>query len=119
MSSGTKRIWNYCFARCVGLKACMHSLKPSFTKAYKRAIGFTGRMNFWQMRFWDHIIRDEVDLQRHLDYIHYNPVKHGWVAKPEDWPHSSFLAWKERGAYTDGWGWSEPQSVVGCGEMGE
>lgn len=76
-------------------------------------------MNFWQMRFWDHIIRDEVDLQRHLDYIHYNPVKHGWVAKPEDWPHSSFLAWKERGAYTDGWGWSEPQSVVGCGEMGE
>jgi putative transposase len=76
-------------------------------------------MQFWQKRFWDHVIRDEVDFQRHLDYIHYNPVKHGLVIKPEDWAHSSFSAWKERDAYPDGWGWSEPQSVVGCNQMGE
>jgi putative transposase len=97
----------------------MHSLKPNFTKAYKRAIGITGSMKFWQKRFWDHIIRDEVDLRRHLDYVHYNPVKHGLVTKPEDWVHSSFLTWKKRGAYPDGWGWSEPQSVIGCDQMGE
>jgi putative transposase len=90
----------------------MHSLKPNFTKAYKEATGIVGSMKFWQKRFWDHIIRDEMDLERHLDYIHYNPVKHGLTTKPEDWRHSSFLAWKERGAYPDGWGWTEPVSVV-------
>jgi putative transposase len=90
----------------------MHSLKPNFTKAYKQTIGVAGSMKFWQKRFWDHIIRDEADFERHLDYIHYNPVKHGLVHKPEDWPRSSFLAWKARGAYADGWGWSAPHSVA-------
>ena len=98
----------------------MHSLKPNFTKAYKQTIGFTGSLRFWQKRFWDHVIRDETDLQRHLDYIHYNPVKHGLVIKPEDWAHSSFLAWKERGAYPDEWGWAVPRSLAGLdGSMGE
>jgi putative transposase len=87
----------------------MHSLKPNFTKAYKQAIGVTGRLKFWQKRFWDHIIRDETDLQNHLNYIHYNPVKHGLVTRPEDWPHSSLLYWKSRGAYPDGWGWLPPE----------
>lgn len=90
----------------------MHSLKPNFTKAYKQAIGVAGNMTFWQKRFWDHIIRDEMDFQRHLDYIHYNPVKHRLVARPEDWPHSSFLEWKKRGAYEDKWGWGLPQSLA-------
>ena len=44
----------------------------------------------WQPRFWEHRIRDEGDLRRHLDYIHYNPVKHGHVANPGTWPYSSF-----------------------------
>jgi len=83
----------------------MHSLKPNFTKSYKKSVDVTGSMKFWQKRFYDHIIRDETDFQRHLDYIHYNPVKHDLVEKPEDWPHSSFLAWKERGAYPNQWGW--------------
>lgn len=98
----------------------MHSLKPNFTKAYKRTMGITGGMKFWQKRFWDHVIRDEMDFQRHLDYIHYNPVKHGLVTKPEDWAHSSFLVWKERGAYPDGWGWGVPHSLAEFDElMGE
>ena len=97
----------------------MHSFKPNFTKAYKQAAGITRPTKLWQKRFWDHIIRDEVDLHRHLDYIHYNPVKHRWVTKPENWAHSSFLAWKKRGAYPDGWGWSEPQSVRNCDQTGE
>jgi putative transposase len=84
----------------------MHSLKPNFTKRYKAALGVVGSMRFWQPRFWDHIIRDEEDLHRHLDYIHYNPVRHGLIDRPEAWPHSSFAVWKERGAYADGWGWA-------------
>jgi putative transposase len=98
----------------------MHSLKPNFTKAYKQRTGIEGSLGFWQRRFYDHIIRDEDDFGRHLDYIHYNPVKHGWASRTEDWPHSSFLAWKERGVYEDEWGWAEPQSLIMWNrEMGE
>jgi putative transposase len=43
----------------------------------------------WQRRYWEHQIRDELDLAKHVDYIHNNPVKHGWVHNPEDWPHST------------------------------
>ena len=43
----------------------------------------------WQRRYWEHCIRDEQDLQQHIDYIHYNPVKHGYVQRPSDWPFSS------------------------------
>ena len=49
-----------------------------------------GEIAFWQRRFWEHTIRDEEDLRRHLDYIHFNPVKHGLVRAVSDWPHSSF-----------------------------
>ncbi len=44
----------------------------------------------WQRRFWEHAIRDEVDFNQHVDYIHYNPVKHGYVLCVIDWPYSSF-----------------------------
>jgi putative transposase len=49
-----------------------------------------GEHGVWQRRFWEHQIRDEADLERHVDYIHYNPVKHGYAARPADWPWSSF-----------------------------
>lgn len=57
----------------------------------------------WQRRFWEHVIRDEEDLNRHLDYIHYNPVKHGLVGCPHAWPHSSFARWVLRGGYKMNW----------------
>ncbi|MBK7144915.1 MAG: transposase [Xanthomonadales bacterium] len=57
----------------------------------------------WQKRFRDHIIRDENDLARHMDYIHYNPVKHGWAQRATDWPDSSLAAWIQRGAYPPDW----------------
>lgn len=44
----------------------------------------------WQRRFYEHVIRDDRDLQNHIDYIHINPVKHGYVKRVQDWPHSSF-----------------------------
>jgi putative transposase len=58
----------------------------------------------WQARFWEHLIRDESDLHRHLDYIHYNPVKHGYVANVADWQDSSFAHLVQRGWYDAKWG---------------
>jgi putative transposase len=58
----------------------------------------------WQRRYWEHQIRDENDLARHVDYIHYNPVKHGWVSHPVDWPHSTLHNYIERGMMTPDWG---------------
>ena len=57
----------------------------------------------WQRRFWEHSIRDEVDLQKHLDYIHYNPVKHGLVSCPHLWSYSSFSHWVKRDRYAQDW----------------
>jgi putative transposase len=58
----------------------------------------------WQRRFCEHLIRDEADFSNHLDYIHLNPVQHGLVARPAQWPHSSFAIWVKRGRYDPDWG---------------
>ena len=58
----------------------------------------------WQRRYWEHQIRNESDLTRHVDYIHYNPVKHGWVSRPVDWPHSTLHGYIERGLVALDWG---------------
>ncbi|MDD5267079.1 MAG: transposase [Methylococcales bacterium] len=58
----------------------------------------------WQHRFWDHLIRDEDDFNRHMDYIHWNPVKHGLVSKVVDWPYSSFHRLVQSGWYPENWG---------------
>jgi len=57
----------------------------------------------WQRRFWEHLIKDEDDYKNHLDYIHYNPVKHGYVQRAIDWQYSSFYIWTERGVYLRDW----------------
>src|SRR3546814_2573974 len=48
-----------------------------------------GERGIWHRRYWEHLVRDEDDLQRHVDYIHFNPVKHGHVARAVDWPYST------------------------------
>ncbi len=70
----------------------------------------------WQRRYWEHTIRDEADLRRHLDYIHYNPVKHGLVKAVGAWPHSSFHRYVARGLYPFDWGGQPPSSPGRCGE---
>lgn len=70
----------------------------------------------WQRRYWEHQIRDETDLARHVDYIHYNPVKHGWVTRPVDWPHSTLHGYIERGMLTPDWGGQSMDEVEGYGE---
>ena len=49
-----------------------------------------GEYVLWQRRFWEHTLRDDVEFSRHIDYIHYNPVKHSHVKQVKDWPYSSF-----------------------------
>ncbi len=67
------------------------------------------RRGVWQRKFWEHALRDDDDLREHLDYIHYNPVKHGYVRCARDWPWSSFHRYVRAGAYTEDWG---------CAQMG-
>lgn len=62
-----------------------------------------GERGLWQRRYWEHVIRDEQDYRCHLDYIHFNPVKHGYVQAARDWPYSSFHRWVERGTYSADW----------------
>lgn len=63
--------------------------------------------NTWQRGYWEHTIRDEQDLNNHLDYIHYNPVKHGYVKSVKDWEFSSFHKFVESQNYENNWGSSE------------
>lgn len=57
----------------------------------------------WQRRFWEHTIRDELDYQRHMDYVHYNPVEHEVASCPHVWPYSSFSQCVRDGLYTPDW----------------
>ena len=59
----------------------------------------------WQRRYWEHAIRNDKDLERHVDYIHFNPVKHGYVTRVCDWPYSSFHRYVARGVLPADWGW--------------
>jgi len=69
------------------------------------------RRGVWQRGFWDHVLRDERDYKRHFDYIHYNPVKHGLVGCPRDWPYSSCHRWIKRGVYDPHWGCANAGSL--------
>lgn len=62
-----------------------------------------GELGLWQRRFWEHQIRDARDFEKHVDYIHWNPVKHGYVKQVKDWPYSSFHRFVERGIYPPDW----------------
>jgi len=66
----------------------------------------------WQRRYWEHALRDEADWHRHLDYIHYNPVKHGLAARPADWQWSSFKRAVAQGWYEPSWGAREPADIA-------
>ncbi len=89
-------------------------IKAGFTKQAKLFFHRNEWMNrskqrhregtIWQRRFWEHQIRDEADFQRHVDYIHYNPVKHGLVKEVKAWPYSTFHRYVREGIYPGDWG---------------
>lgn len=72
-----------------------------------------GERGIWQRHFWEHCIRDEADFERHVDYVHVNPVKHGLVSRVKDWPYSSFHRYVERGVYPENWGGDLEISIAG------
>ncbi|UPK02563.1 transposase [Bradyrhizobium sp. 170] len=85
------------------------SIKSGFSRgldAQTRSESKVGKREkgIWQRRYWEHAIRDEADFERHIDYIHFNPVKHGYVARVADWPHSSFHRFVEQGILAPDWG---------------
>jgi len=85
------------------ISTILQKIKMSFAALYRKRHGMhSGRV--WQNRFWDHIIRSQDDMNRHIEYIHYNPVKHGFAGRPLDWPHSSFGEYVAQGFYPADWG---------------
>lgn len=80
-------------------------IKMHFTKnsniAYE--VNNSREANIWQRRYWEHTIRDEDDLYRHMDYIHYNPIKHAYVKSAKEWEYSSFDKFVNMGYYEADW----------------
>ena len=67
----------------------------------------------WQRRFWVRQILNQEDMNRHIDYIHFNPVKHGWVKRVRDWPYSSFHRYVRAGIYPLEWGGGDLSNIAG------
>ena len=95
-------------------------IKEAFTREYaldhrlpSRDAGrrARGEQTVWQRRYWEHLIRNDRDFSAHVEYIHFNPVRHGLVSAPRDWPHSTFLDWVARGSYDPTWGSQQPPAL--------
>jgi putative transposase len=72
-----------------------------------------GERGIWQRRYWEHLVRDEDDFRRHVDYVHINPLKHGLVQQVKDWPYSSFHRDVRVGLYPAEWAGNTDLSVAG------
>jgi putative transposase len=75
-----------------------------------------GERGIWQRRYWEHTLRGELDFERHVDYIHFNPVKHGHVARVCDWPYSTFHQMVRLGIYPEDWAGDSGDSQSSFGE---
>ncbi len=91
----------------------MQSLKLRYSRSYKQRHALHGNVTLWQPRYWDHVIRDQDDLHRHMDYIHYNPVKHGYAEAAGAYVWSSFRTHVAHGHYPHAWGSEDiPASIA-------
>jgi len=106
---------------------CDYALRWSLVKAgFSRALDRNERIassrerkrerGVWQRRYWEHQIRDDADLARHVDYIHFNPVKHGHVPAPSDWPYSSLHRYVRQGRLPHDWAANVNAPDAGFGE---
>jgi putative transposase len=103
-------------------------LKGIFSREYRAGGGSHGEADssrrrkrevaVWQRRYWEHRIRDMDDLRRHVDYTHFNPVKHGHVTNLADWPSSTFHDHVKEGWVEPDWKTIEPDDIVSL-EAGE
>ncbi|WP_275097360.1 REP-associated tyrosine transposase [Sedimenticola hydrogenitrophicus] len=92
--------WNM-IKRAVSLAYGTDYRRPEWINTSKRK---HRESTLWQRRYWEHRIRDDRDFSRHVDYIHYNPIKHGLCARAVDWPYSTFHRHVRGGVYTMDWG---------------
>jgi len=92
-------------------------LKKEVTKRSRLVPGMAGaaRPTLWKPRFWEHMVRDEPDFAAHCDYIHFNPVKHGWARSPREWPWLTFHRFVSDGVYPESWGADEVIIPEGVG----
>ena len=74
-----------------------------------------GERGIWQRHYWEHLIRDDADYRRHVDYVHVNPLKHGHVRRVRDWPYSTFHRYVEAGIYPADWCGDAGAEVCGDG----
>ncbi len=86
----------------------LRAIKKAFTKAIREndtcsIAKKTSSSPIWQNRYWEHTIKDEIDMEQHINYIHFNPVKHGMVKQALEWPYSSFHAYVQRGLLPIDW----------------
>lgn len=85
-------------------------IKVGFSRELPKQERITGSRNrkgergIWQRRYWEHLIRDDDDFEKHANYIHYNPVKHGYVQQAPDWPYSTIHDHIEKGLLNRNWG---------------
>jgi putative transposase len=96
-------------------QACAGELDISAERSLSQTRRREGAL--WQRRFWEHQIRDEDDFARHMDYIHFNPVKHGYVQRVGDWPYSTFHRYVKASVYTADWGGNAQLEI--SGDFGE
>jgi putative transposase len=81
---------------------------------YRSAVRlYRGERGIWQRRYWEHLIRDDEDYRRHVDYVHINPLKHGLVRRVQDWPYSSFHRDVRTGLYPADWAGDVEVSIQG------
>jgi putative transposase len=95
------------------IKAGFSRMLPASPQLKSRGQERRREAGMWQRRFWEHAIRDDADFERHVDYIHFNPVKHGYVTRVCDWPYSSFKRYVARGILTADWGGDEISGTFG------
>ncbi|GIV76823.1 transposase [Litorilinea aerophila] len=91
------------------------AVQQRFARDYQQLLGMPEPVLVWQTGYQLCQVRGEEQQRLHLDYIHYDPVRHGQVARPEEWAHSSYAIWVERGLYRLGWGWTPPDGLAGLG----
>ena len=92
------------------ISGLMHSFKITYSRRFRDA---NRKGSVWQNRFWDHIIRDQSDFNKHIDYVHYNPVRHGLLTDPFEYEHSSLTEYYKADYYERDWRVEDPMEFEG------
>ena len=104
------------FAKRIMLIKAGFSRSLPKTERINRSRKLKGERGIWQRRYWEHMIRNETDYARHVDYIHYNPVKHGCVKNASEWQYTTLHQFIERKIVSPDWGRADDFEIENFGE---